>query len=381
MKSVLFAAALALLGTAATSAQGRALPPAPADTIVVRLPNKVIMTLVVRDAAQLRQLPQYHLDSLVARLGGYIKQADAAAQKASTDRVTVQYFPNQDQPGQGLPEEVRITTRKRAGEASTNRADVALDKLFGLKVRVDEQGHKSYSNKSASREESDEQREARRDSARIAHAERHSHYSTVIFDLGLNALVNQRASSGQGMVDLRPWGSRYVNIGLDYTQRLGGRRSPLWLSLGPEFAFNNYMLNGNDKWVNQNGITQVLNEADPSRQYSKTKLATSAINLPLMLGLRLRDGHHRSTFSVAAGGFVGYRLASWTKLKYTYEGNTYKPKDFGPYNLNDFQYGLQGTIGYGAVHLFAKYNMNGLFRDGRGPDTQVLSFGLRLLGN
>ncbi|MEJ7664224.1 MAG: hypothetical protein WKG07_34205 [Hymenobacter sp.] len=26
--------------------------------------------------------------------------------------------------------------------------------------------------------------------------------------------------------------------------------------VGPEFAFNNYMLNGNDKWVNTNGITQ-----------------------------------------------------------------------------------------------------------------------------
>ncbi|MEJ7664223.1 MAG: hypothetical protein WKG07_34200 [Hymenobacter sp.] len=39
-----------------------------------------------------------------------------------------------------------------------------------------------------------------------------------------------------------------------------------------------------------------------------------------MLQLKLRDGHHRTTFSLAAGGFVGYRLASWTKLKYTYEG-------------------------------------------------------------
>ncbi|MEJ7664225.1 MAG: hypothetical protein WKG07_34210 [Hymenobacter sp.] len=80
----------------------------------------------------------------MARLEGYIKQADAAAEKASTDRVTVQYFPNQDQPGQGLPEEVRITTRKRDGADRSNRVDVALDKMFGLKVRVDEQGHKSY---------------------------------------------------------------------------------------------------------------------------------------------------------------------------------------------------------------------------------------------
>ena len=376
MKPVLFAAALALLGTAAaTSAQGRTLPPPPTDTIVVRLPNKVIMTLVVRDAQQLRQLPQYHLDSLVARLGGYIERADAAAAKASTDRVTVQYFPNQDQPGQGLPEEVRITTRKRTG---TNRVDVALDRMFGLKVRVDEQGHKSYSNKSEGL--TDEQRQARRDSLYEANQARNRANIHPVVDLGLNALTNR----GGGAPELRTLGSRYISLGLDAAVRLGGTRSPAYVVFGPEFAFNNYMLEKNNRWVDQNGFTSVVPETN-GRQYQKTKLATSTLTVPLMLLFNFsekntRTGHSRGGFTVGAGGFGGYRLGSWTKLKYFEEGNTYKDKNHGSYNLNDWQYGLQGVIGYRALTFFAKYNLNELFREGQGPKAQTLSFGIRIGG-
>ena len=105
MKSILFSAAFgALLVASAFTSQAGGLAPTPTDTIVVRLPNKAVMTLVVRDAQQLRQLPQYHLDSLVARLGGYIQRADAAAKVAGTERLTTVFHPNQDQPGQSLPE-------------------------------------------------------------------------------------------------------------------------------------------------------------------------------------------------------------------------------------------------------------------------------------
>ena len=59
---------------------------------------------------------------------------------------------------------------------------------------------------------------------------KHSHGSSLILDVGLNALVNQKQSPasppGQSGVDLRTEGSRYVNIGLDYDFRLGGKRSP-----------------------------------------------------------------------------------------------------------------------------------------------------------
>ncbi|HET9505286.1 MAG TPA: outer membrane beta-barrel protein [Hymenobacter sp.] len=375
MKPVLFAAGLLAFATAATTAQARTLAPAaPTDTIVVRLPNKAIMTLVVRDAKQLRELPKYHLDSLVARLDTYIQRADEAAKTAKTDRVTLEFFPNQDAPGQGLPEEVRITTRKnRSSGERTNRVDVALSKVFGLQAKIDANGTKMYSTGN------NETRRARRDSLNEANRERQSTRTDLILDLGLNALANR----GSGAPELRTLGSRYVNIGLNTFVRLGGKKSPAYVVFGPEFAFNNYMLEGNNKWVNLNGQTSVVPETN-GRQYQKTKLATSTFTVPLMVQFKFREkdastGHSRRGFTIGAGGFVGYRLGSWTKLKYYEEGNTYKDKDYGPYNLTDWQYGLQGVIGYRTLQFFAKYNLNELFREGQGPQAQTVSFGLRLL--
>jgi hypothetical protein len=83
------------------------------------------------------------------------------------------------------------------------------------------------------------------------------------------------------------------------------------LTFGPHFAFNNYMLSGNNKWVDENGVTSVLRETD-GRQFEKSKLGTSSVNLPVMLRLQLRDKHYKNTFALSAGGFAGYRIKSWT---------------------------------------------------------------------
>ncbi|GAA4498745.1 hypothetical protein GCM10023172_16280 [Hymenobacter ginsengisoli] len=379
MKPVLFSASLAALVAAASlTAQAGTLPPAPSDTIVVRLPNKAVMTLVVHDAQQLRQLPQYHLDSLVARLGGYIRRADAATKVADTERLTTVFHPNEDKPGQDLPEEIRITTRKHTDRAygPSNKVEVLLEKKFGLVINTDRGTNDQP--RAASRPD----RQAYRDSMRQARWDRKSSSTDVVFDLGLNALVNNHidrttpvGQTPSQPLTLRTGGSRYVNIGLNFKQRLGGHRSPLYLLAGPEFAFNNYMLEGNNKWVNQNGLTSVVLETN-GRQYQKTKLATSTLTVPLMLQI---NTHGHSHFRIGAGGFVGYRLASWTKLKYFEENTTYKDKDYGSYNLNDWQYGLQGVLGFGSLTFFAKYNLNPLFRDGQGLQAQTLSFGLRLL--
>jgi len=367
-------------GPTAARATGLA-PNAPAkDTIVVRLPNQATLTLTVRDAAQLRQLKNYHLDSLTSRLAGYIAQAEMAAKNAKTDQVTVQYYPDKDQPGKNLPEQIRITTRKKA--PNTNRVDVLLNKTFGVVVTTDADGSKSYNTAEG---KSKEERQAHRDSTRLQHLERRRTSSNLILDLGVNALVNQKAAGSPrpgelGLVDLRTEGARYVNLGFDWSTRLGGKRSPLSFTMGPQVAFNNYMLSGNNKWADANGCTAVVRETD-GRQLQKSKLGTSSINLPVMLRLQLRDSHHKSTFALGAGGFVGYRIKSWTKLKYTNEGTSYKEKEDGSYNLENFQYGLQGTVGYGNLELFAKYNLNPLFKANAGPETQVLSFGVRLFGN
>ena len=372
--SLLLALVLGFSSNARATALAR--PATVKDTIVVRLPNKAVITLMVRDAAQLRQLKKYQLDSLTSRLATYITQAEAAAKTATTNQVTMEFYPAKDQPGKNMPEQIRITTHKTAaGTAGSNKVEVLVDKMeknTGLSFKI---GGKTDQERKT--------RELSRDSSRLRNLENHHKKSHLIVDLGVNALVHQqqyRNSGGQPeTLDLRTEGSRYVNIGLNWDARLGGKRSPVSLTAGPEFAFNNYMLSGNNKWVNNNGRTDVVHETN-GRQYQKSKLATSSVNLPVMLRLQLRDAHYRPTFLLGAGGFVGYRIKSWTKLKYTSEGTTYKDKEDGSYNMENFLYGLQGNIGYRDLEFFAKYNMNQLFKTGAGPDTQVLSFGVRLVG-
>ncbi len=380
--SLVFSAALLTGGSAAARA---AAPPAavpqPTDTIVIRLPNQAVLTLMVRDAAQLRELKKYQLDSLTSRLAGYINQAEAAARSGTNAQVTMEFYPDKDRPGQNLPEQIRVTSHKPVPgqSAASNRVEVLLEKKFGMVVNLDKN---NGTRPRAAADRAD--RQAKRDSIRQTAYENQNGKSFLVVDVGVSGFVNQKAyvtAAGQPeAVDLRTLGSRYVNIGLDYRIRLGGKHSPLRLNIGPEFAFNNYMLNGNDKWVNANGRTDVVREADAGRQYQKTKLATSSVNLPLMLNLRLHDSHYKPTFSIGVGGFVGYRLLTWTKLKYTADGDTKKDKDYNAYNMENLQYGLQGTLGFRNLTLFAKYNMNQLFKAGQGPDTQVVSFGVRLLG-
>ena len=362
---------LLLSGLAATRAMARAT--APQDTIVIRLPNQAVLTLVVRDAAQLRELKKYQLDSLTSRLATYINQAESAAKSGTSAQVTMEFYPDKDQPGKNMPEQIRITTRKPVnGKADPiSKVEVMLERIAKNKGVNFEVGGKTP--------EEQKRKEAKRDSTRLSELEKHSNKSHLIFDLGLNALVNQKSRAGQSDVDLRTEGSRYVNIGLLWDARLGSKRSPVSLTVGPEFAFNNYMLSGNRQWVNENGQTSVILNRE-GRQFQKTKLATSSINLPLMLRLQLRDSHYKPTFTIGAGGFVGYRIKSWTKTKYTNDGTIYKDRQDDSYNMENFQYGLQGTIGYRNVEFFGKYNLNPLFKTNAGPDTQVLSFGLRLIG-
>ena len=355
--------------------------PTLSDTIVVRLPNRATLTLTVRDAAQLREMKSYHLDSLTTKLAGYITQAEAAAKAGTSDEVTMRFYPDKDQPGKNLPEQIRITTHKKSGvTAGNSKVEVMLNKTFGVVVTTDEHGSKTGITMDG---KSKEARQASRDSSRRKSMERHHTSANLILDVGLNAFVNQKpytTAAGQPeAVELRPEGSRYVNIGFNWDPRLGGKHSPLNLTVGPEFAFNNYMLNGNDRWISANGRTDVVRQTD-GRQLLKTKLATSSVNLPMMLRLQLHDSHYKPTFTVGAGGFIGYNLSSWTKLKYVSDGNTYKDKDHSNYNVENFLYGVQGTIGYRSVEFFGKYNMNNLFKTNAGPSTQVLSFGVRVIG-
>jgi hypothetical protein len=56
-----------------------------------------------------------------------------------------------------------------------------------------------------------------------------------------------------------------------------------------------------------------------------------------------------------------------------------KLKSPGDYAMDDFRFAATARVGYGWVNLFANYDLNPLFEDGRGPELYPYSVGVKLI--
>jgi hypothetical protein len=330
------------------------------DTVLVKLANGAKMTLFLKNTDQLKSFQTYSLDSLMRTLNTYITEADKKQQDFNGKDYTVTYKPAEETKNKKAPEKISITfkgTNKETGKKE--------DKAVNIIVNYDEDGENngvtiSSDPKSAADTISTKpKRKSRTDDG---------------FDisLGFNTLLNT-GDNELGINDLRPWGSRFVNLGWRYQVRIGGQKSPLNVRTGVDFAFHNFMFEGNTRVQNNNGYTVFYQD---TKSLEKTKLATTSVNLPLMFILDFKNKKHNSAFRIGAGGFGGYRIGAHTKIKYDLEGEDEKDKDHGNFNLEDFQYGAKFIIGYRDIDFFATYNLNELFKDDRGPKANALSFGI-----
>ena len=340
----------------------------PQDTIFIKLPNGAGINIIVKNTDELKSLKDYKLDSLVQMLGKYVEQIEnmeKANRYKEGKELTMTFYPAKDQKDPNAPEKITITL---SATTINNMHDKAKSKgiVEGIKIFVEHQENKK--NKSTV------EKDSVKIEAKKAKANRRTS-SQGYLDVGLNALVNTPGNSGD-LYDLRPLGSRFVNLAQYYRIRIGNKQSPFYLKPGLELTFNNYMFDKNNYLVDDNGVSKVIKET--TRSFEKSKLATSSINASLMPELRFREKNGKDGFKIGAGGFVGYRLGSHTKLKYQLEGDTEKDKERSSYNLENLQYGVNFSIGYRKFELYTKYNLNNLFREDRGPKMNVISFGFRI---
>lgn len=339
------------------------------DTIVVKMANGAKMVLYLQNIEQLKAFENYSLDSLMRVLNKYVDQVDRmeGANKELKSQETTVVFGKDDKD----PETVTITVQETGqdGKVTKEKHEIRINRNFKIDVEIEE-------NNGNTRVDVNVPNKAERDSIRTSNVKK-SYKSTRFnfdIDLGLNSFLN---ANNQEVPDLKPLGSRYVSLNWHLNSQIGGRKSPLYLVSGLEFAFNNYMFDRN--YIIEEDVNDVtFFRRDLEINYDKAKLTHSSVNVPLMPMLKFKRDNGKDGFKLGAGPFVGYRLGAHSKFKYDDGGRTQKEKVRSSYNLSDFQYGLTGVIGYGNLDLFVKYNMNDLFKDNRGPDANVISFGLRL---
>ncbi|PSR57076.1 PorT family protein [Adhaeribacter arboris] len=345
------------------------------DTIQINLADGASLTLQVKNTGQLKNFQNYSLDSLMVLLNKYVQQVESMSKSSpnGSAEISMTFYPAKDMNNPQAPEQIKI--RMSSGNNGNKQSwSARAGDVVKVEVDYEEEDEEDNEHHGSVHVNID----ARNDSLRKEKMERrmnrrHHFFSTL--DLGLNTFVNV-PETNNSLYDLKPIGSRYISLNQYITTRIGGVKSPLHLRTGLELAFNNYMLNKNRRIADENDVTTFYNE--PTLSLEKSKLTTSSLNLPVIIELNFKDKNGKESFKIGGGGFVGYRLGSHTKIKYQSEGNTYKDKERGNYNLEDMQYGVNFMIGYKWINLFAKYNLNDLFKDNRGPKMNVISFGFRI---
>ena len=199
--------------------------------------------------------------------------------------------------------------------------------------------------------------------------------------LGLNSFTNTgsiAAPYSSKDFELSPLGSRYIGFGWTRSGTISkGTNTAFKISYGLELSWYNFMLENNAFFVKGNDNVSFSDYQNAGKQValSRNKLTIANINLPVMPYIAFKKGSIITY--IAAGGYVGYRLDSYTKTKEDDGGK--KQWNHSSFFLNNVRYGLAFELGLkNFPDLFVNYDMSNLFQDGRGPKVGGLSFGIRL---
>ena len=191
-------------------------------------------------------------------------------------------------------------------------------------------------------------------------------------DFGIYLGLNNWSKGNTTGSSLDTWGSRYFALSLQKNATLiNGKQVDLAITYGPEIAWNNFMFVENNV-VEMAGKQVVFN--DFGKNLDKTKLVIPTLNFPIMLNL----GFEESKFKIGFGGYVGYRVGGYRKIKYE-DGK--KEKQKGSYSLNDFRYGLTAELGRRkGLTFFCRYDLSEMFKSDQvnAKGLQAWSLGLRL---
>jgi len=217
----------------------------------------------------------------------------------------------------------------------------------------------------------------------VGHHRRHGRtWQSFNVELGTNSYVSDGKfpNSTNELYSVRPWGSWYVGLASIQRTRMGKK---VFLEWGIGVNWYNFKFEQDNILIQKDddGVTFVEDTRDLN--FVKSKLTASYVTASLVPVIdfgdnsrraRIWDGHGNA-FRVGFGPYLGYRIASHSKLVYKDDGKE-KEKDRDSFYLNNLRYGLRLQVGYRSTDLFFNYDLNELFSAGKGPNLNAFSFGV-----
>jgi len=205
-------------------------------------------------------------------------------------------------------------------------------------------------------------------------------YSDAVIAVGLNNTI----IDGQSLNDspYKIGGSRFFELGWAWRTRVFKNSNFMRLNYGFSFQWNGLKPNDNQYFVDNNGQTE-LEEFEFDLKKSKFRMDNLVFPIHFEFGpskVRRTEDKIRyslqNQFRIGLGGYGGFNLGTRQKLKYTRDGSKAEDKFKRSYNTNDLIYGLSAYVGFDGVLLYAKYDLNPIFKDVEIEQRNV-SLGLR----
>lgn len=193
-------------------------------------------------------------------------------------------------------------------------------------------------------------------------------YGDPVIAIGFNNAI----IDGQSLEDspYKLGGSRFFELGWAWRTRVFRNSNALRLNYGVSFQFNGLKPKNNEYFVVSNGEAE-LQEFEFDLDKSKFRMDNLVFPVHFEFGpskfskteKRIRYSI-RNQFRFGIGGYGGFNIGTRQKLKYkNAEDRKVKDKLKGGYNTSSFVYGLSAYIGFDGVQLYAKYDLNPIFKD------------------
>lgn len=204
--------------------------------------------------------------------------------------------------------------------------------------------------------------------------------SDIVLAFGLNNAVSDENSLDES--DFKIAGSRFFEIGWAWKTRVFNNSNWLRLKYGVSFQFNGLKPTDNRYFVEEDDLT-VLREFPVELDKSKFRMDNLVVPIHFEFGPSKRTETEKyfrystkGMLKIGIGGYAGVNIGKRQKLKYEVDGEDRKDKLKGDYNTNELIYGVSSYISLGGTALYAKYDLNPIFKD---PNLELhnVSLGLR----
>lgn len=207
--------------------------------------------------------------------------------------------------------------------------------------------------------------------------------SQFVIILGANQSVTETGNYYGDGFKVSPFG--YGEVGFSFKYRLK-EASSLWnFKIGfSVVAMELKPNNENVVFVMDNGKTTLQDAGFPIK---KSRLSVGYLTIPMHLEIDLSKPKYdrysnqsylrsQTGFRMGVGGFLGVRYYSNQVVKYNDDGKKIRKVERDDFNVNSFTFGPSAYIGYRDISLFARYDVNPVFKNNP-TDINNLSFGLR----